>query len=484
MMTNHANSTTQAMALDAACRLDFETFAERVFRFLDPGTPYHVNWHTKSIHWHLDLIRQQTINRLIIAQPPRTGKSIAASIAFPAFVHGHDPNKRIICASYSQELATKLHNDYRKIMESRWYKRLFPRTRISPRKDTNSYTELTDGGTRIATSVGGVLTGLGADIIVVDDPLKASDAYSDAKRNAVNDWYGSTLYSRLNDKKSGAIVVVSQRLHLDDLIGHLQCGRQDWERLILPAIAQEDMKIDVGDYLYHLYRRGEVLNPARETLAMLEELRTLMGSDMFSAQYLQAPVPPGGNMFKRAWVKRYDQIPMSEDGDEILQSWDTASKDGPANDWSVCTTFLKRAGLYYLIDCFRARLEYPQLRTKAIQLAWQHGPRLVIVEDTGVGTALVAELRNSGINVWPNRPEKGKEARAAVQAATFEGGRVYLPNKAPWLEELEAELFAFPGGRHDDQVELDLPSAGARSEGNDNENSLYPHVGLDRSSWG
>ena len=105
---------------------------------------------------------------------------------------------------------------------------------------------------------------------------------------------------------------------------------------------------------------------------------------------------------------------------------------------------------------------------------------LVIVEDFGVGTALVAELRNSGINVWPDHPEKGKKARAAVQAATFEGGRVYLPNKAPWLDELEAELFAFPGGRHDDQVELDLPSAGVRAERNDHENIHLPRVGLDR----
>lgn len=446
-----ARARNEPRLLEAILRGNFEMFGRKVFNHLNPGTEFQPNWHIKSIYWHLDQIRIATFNRLIITMPPRSGKSIAASVALPAFIHGHDPSRHIICVSYAQELATKLHNDYRSAIRSEWYRRLFPK--VSPRKENESRIELTGGGTRIATSVGGVLTGLGADVIIIDDPLKASDAYSEPSRTALNDWYGGSLVSRLNQKTKGAIVIVSQRLHMDDLIGHVRSRDRSWEFLQLPAIASEDRRISIGDDLYHLYQKGEVLHPEREPLKELERLRRDIGSDAFAAQYLQEPVPPGGNMFKRSWVKRYRHDPLQEPGDEILQSWDTASKDGPQNDWSVCTTWLRRGGIYYLLDVFRDRVDYPTLRTRALALGRKHSPRMILIEECGVGAALVTELRRKGMNVRPVKPNTSKEARASVQASKFEGGRVYFPDSAPWLEELEGELFAFPGGRHDDQVD-------------------------------
>jgi predicted phage terminase large subunit-like protein len=447
-------SVDERRVLDAITRQDFETFAKRAFRELHGGQSLTDNWHVRSICWHLEQIRIATINKLIIAMPPRSLKSFLASVAFPAFVHGHDPGRKIICASYAQALSTKHHNDYRTLLKSPFYREIFRGTRVSPEKDTEGETVLTAGGMRLATSVGGTLTGRGGDIVILDDPLKADDAMSETRRRAAIEWYSTTLVSRLNDKRTGAIIIISQRLHMDDLIGFvLSNSRAGWEVLELPAIAQRDYRVSIGDDLYRLYRKDDVLQPGREPLEVLEQLRTTMGSDAFSAQYLQEPVPPGGNMFKRDWVLRYDNVTASEPRDEIIQSWDTAQKDGPSNDWSVCTTFLKRGGLFFLLDCFRKRLDYPDLRASAISLASRHQPKMVIVEDTGVGTALIAELRRAGINVRPSRPEKGKETRAAVQTAVFEGGRVYLPKKAPWLDELEAELFAFPGSRHDDQVD-------------------------------
>jgi len=444
---------TDRDVLDIVCRRDFESFGALVFDHLNPGTIYLPNWHTKSLHYHLGDVGRGTYNRLIVAMPPRSGKSIAASVALPAFIHGHHPARRVICVSYAQELAVKLQNDYRKVLDSTWYRRMFPRTRIARRKDTESYVELTAGGTRVATSTGGTLTGLGADIIIIDDPLKASDAFSDAKRQSVNEWFGSSLLSRLDDKKAGAIIVVSQRLHMDDLIGNLLSTSTGWERLVLPAIASWNQKIWTGDNQFHWYRKGEVLHPERETAEMLENLRRNMGSDLFAAQYLQRPVPPGGNMFKRKWVLRYDHMPRPEPGDEILQSWDTASKEGLANDWSVCTTWLKRGGLFYLLDVFRERVDYPKLRSAAIRLAEQHRPRFVMIEDASVGTALISDLRRSGLNVRAIPARESKQVRAAVEAAKFEGGRVYFPNRAPWLRDFEDELFAFPGGKYDDQVD-------------------------------
>jgi predicted phage terminase large subunit-like protein len=442
-----------ARLLDAASRQDFEVFIQRAYRELHGGQTLTWNWHIQSIAWYLEQIRKGCFPRLIIAMPPRSLKSIIASVAFPAFVHGHDPTKKIICVSYAQSLAAKHQRDYRNLLRSRFYQSVFPDARVSPEKDTESEVTLTAGGNRLATSVGGTLTGRGGDMIILDDPLKADDAMSETKRQAANDWFSGTLLSRLNDKQTGAIVIISQRLHMYDLIGYVRDTSKGWEILELPAIAERDMRVDIGDDLYHIYKKDDVLQPLREPRSTLDDLRRQMGSDAFQAQYQQTPVPPGGNMFKRAWVKRYSAPPAWQDGDRILQSWDTASKDGPANDWSVCTTFFKHGGLYYLIDCFRERMDYPRLKAKAIELAIHHDPDLVIVEDAGVGTALISELRRAGIKTYENRPDKGKEARAAVEAAKFEGGLVYFPEKQSWLDELEGELFAFPGSRHDDQVD-------------------------------
>jgi predicted phage terminase large subunit-like protein len=337
------------------------------------------------------------------------------------------------------------------VVRSQWYRELFPLTRIS--RDSENETVLKNFGGRMATSIGGVLTGRGADIILIDDPLKASDAASAPRREAVKDWYRATLISRLNDKTNGAIVIVTQRLHLDDLVGYVLSTGEKWEVLELPAIAGPDQRIRIGDNRWHWFREGEVLQAEREPHWVLQNLQRELGSEAFSAQYLQQPVPPGGNMFRRNWVLRYERLPRRDKGDIVLQSWDTASKNGPANDWSVCSTWLRKGGHHYLVDLFRERLDYPALRSRAMALAKQYRPTMVVIEDAGVGPALIAELRQSGINVVANRPELAKEARAAVQAATFEGGRVHFPVRAPWLSTLEAELFAFPGSRHDDQVD-------------------------------
>lgn len=439
--------------LDIILRRDFESFVMKVFQHLNPGTVFLNNWHFKAVAYHLGEIAKGTYNRLIIAMPPRAGKSIAASVALPAFIHGHDPTQRIICVSYGQELSAKFQNDYRRIITSKWYKRLFPKTRIHPRKDTESLIELVDGGSRAATSVGGTLTGLGADLIIIDDPLKAADAASEAARLKVNDWYGSTLISRLNDKQSGAVVIVSQRLHVDDLIGHVTAAGGRWERLTLQAIATRDQGIFVGDNIRHIHRKGVLLHPEREPGSVLDDMVRELGEAKFSAQYLQEPVAPGGNMFRREWLRRFEEPLRLRDGDIITQSWDTASKTAISNDWSVCVTILKREETYYVIDVFRKRVDFPELRQTAIALSKRYNPRMVLVEDAGVGPALVTDLRRAGINTKAIKSSNSKVARADIETAKFEGGRVLLPTKAPWLTEFEAELLAFPGGRHDDQVD-------------------------------
>jgi predicted phage terminase large subunit-like protein len=438
--------------LNAALRNDFTAFAERCFLMLNPGATYLPNWHIQALAYHLELVFRGEIRRLIVNMPPRSAKSLLCSVAFPAFVLGHDPRKRIIVASYGAELAIKLGNDCRTILQSAWYHRLFPRTRVSRIKNTEAEVMTTLHGFRMATSVGGTLTGRGGDLIIIDDPLKPQDAYSDSARESVNDWYTTTVPSRLDDKRTGAIVIVMQRLHPDDLTGTL-LKSGEWTVLNLPAIAEQDAQILIADELYHTRKAGDPLHAEREPISVLDALRAELGADIFQAQYLQNPVAPGGNMIKRAWVRRHENPPVRTSSTHILQSYDTASKGGDGNDWSVCSTWQVHGGDYHLVDLWRERCDYPTLKARAIAHAQAQRPTKILIEDTGVGIALVPELRNCGFPAIAVPVEHNKQTRMSVQSAKFESGHVFFPQSAPWLETLEEELFAFPRSRHDDIVD-------------------------------
>ena len=201
-------------------RRDFTWFAARCFEELNPQTNLAMNWHLEIIAAKLVEVRRGKIRRLIINLPPRHLKSLMASVAFPAWCLGHDPSAQILCVSYAQDLADKLARDCRSIMMSPWYRRIF-RTCLAPHRQAVEEFITARQGYRLATSTGGMLTGRGADIILIDDPLKPDEALSDAQRKTANDWFSHTLYSRLNDKRSGAIVIIMQRLHEDDLVGHV-----------------------------------------------------------------------------------------------------------------------------------------------------------------------------------------------------------------------------------------------------------------------
>jgi predicted phage terminase large subunit-like protein len=439
--------------VQALLRHDLRAFVHKVFVSLTLGQTYVRSWHIDAIVYQLERIRRGEIRRLIINMPPRSLKSITASVAFPAFLLGHDPTRRIICVSYSGDLAKKHSNDFRAILESPWYRETFPDTRIGHYKNTETEIELTARGIRLATSVGGTLTGRGGDTIIIDDPLKPDDAYSESRRTAANQWFANTLLSRLDDKRTGAIVVVMQRVHLDDLTGYLLGQSDEWELLSLPAIAYADETIPIGLHQSYSRKAGEALS-VREPLATLEAIKLEIGGDAFSAQYQQTPVPPGGMMIKREWIQRYSDLPPRSEQRYILQSWDTASKGGPDNDWSVCTTWIVAKGQrWYLADVARFRADYPTLKAEVIRAAKRWKPRKVLVEDKGTGTSLVQELKRHIPGIIAVEPEGDKISRMAVASAKIEAGQVFLPKKVAWLADLEAELFAFPGSRHDDQCD-------------------------------
>jgi predicted phage terminase large subunit-like protein len=311
------------------------------------------------------------------------------------------------------------------------------------------------GGGRLATSIGGTLTGRGGDIIIIDDPIKPEEAMSDTTRNSVNEWFHSTLASRLNDKKRGSIITVMQRLHQYDLAG-LLIESGEWDELSLSAIAT-DVAIPLTRGRVHCRRAGEALHPAREPSEELMRIKRSVGSVIFAAQYQQQPVPAEGNMIRAEWLKSYAEPLDRSGGGQVVQSWDTASKEGLLNDWSVCITAWVRRRQVSIINVWRRKVAFPELKKAAIANARNYNARSLLIEDQASGTQLLQSLRNEeprGVP-WPiaRKPEADKRTRLAGVSAMIQAGRVLLPPDAPWLAEFKQELLAFPSCRHDDQVD-------------------------------
>jgi predicted phage terminase large subunit-like protein len=441
----------------AILRNDFSTFVHRSFRELNPSVQFMPTWHNELIASKLGACLRGEIKRLIINVPPRSLKSLQAAVAFPAFVLGHNPSAQIICASYGQDLANKHSFDCRNLMSSAWYRALFPNTRLSPQKQSLQEFVTTQNGFRLSTSVGGVLTGRGADIIIIDDPLKPDEAVSETQRNAANEWYDHTLYSRLNDKRTGCIIIIMQRLHEDDLVGHV-LEQEEWEHVRLPAIAEEEETHVIHSFFgtRTVHRGvGEALHPEREPLAVLQHIRRTIGEYNFAGQYQQQPAPLGGGLVKAEWFKFYTSGEQPAKFEIVFQSWDTANKCTELSDYSVCTTWGLRKNKLYLLNVYRQRLEFPELKRAIVSLAQQFRASNIIIEDKASGTSLIQDLIRDGIS-GITRYEPGtmdKVMRLQSVSSTIENGFVYLPQDAGWLAEYLHELTTVPGSKHDDQAD-------------------------------
>jgi predicted phage terminase large subunit-like protein len=438
--------------LDAVLRRDFLSFLIRAFPHINGGADLIPNWHMDAIAQQLNRVRNGACKRLLVTLPPRHLKSIMISVAWVAWQLGKNPTLNFVCVSYSNELSAKHARDCRAIMQAAWYRHLFPRTSIAASRSAVHDFETTAGGGRLATSVGGTLTGRGGDIIIIDDPIKPDEAMSDTTRDAVNDWFHTTLASRLNDKKNGAIITVMQRLHQYDLAGMLiESG--EWDELSLAAIATDDAVIPLTRGRFHSRKAGDVLHPARDSRPELLRIQRSVGSVIFAAQYQQQPVPSQGNMVRADWLRTYEQA----GGGRIVMSLDTASKDGLLNDWSVCIIASVQAKRVSILDVWRRRVEFPDLKKEAIRLARQHHASVMLVEDQASGTQLIQTLRSETPHGVPHpigrRPEADKKTRLAGVSAMIEAGQLLLPKEAPWLAGFKQELLAFPSSRHDDQVD-------------------------------
>jgi predicted phage terminase large subunit-like protein len=441
--------------LDEICRRDFLSFLTRAFPSINGGADLDPNWHLDAIAHELERVRDGTCKRLIVMLPPRNLKSIAISVAWVAWRLGSDPSLSFVCVSYSNELSGKHARDCRAIMQSGWYKRLFPGTVLAGARSAAHDFETTAGGGRLATSTGGTLTGRGGDIIIIDDPIKPEEAMSDTTRDSVNEWFHTTLASRLNDKRRGAIITVMQRLHQYDLCG-LLIESGEWDKLALPAIATETSVIPLTRGRTYVRQADEALHASREPLEALLRVKATVGSIIFAAQYQQQPVPAAGNMIRAGWLRSYDALDRSSGG-RVVQSWDTASKDGVLNDWSVCITALVRRREVFIIDVWRRRVAFPDLKKAAISNARQFEARVMLIEDHASGTQLIQTLRNEQPRGVPapvaRKTEADKTTRLAGVSAMIEAGLLHLPREAPWLAEFKSELLGFPSSRYKDQVD-------------------------------
>jgi predicted phage terminase large subunit-like protein len=440
----------------ALCQQVFTAFLRKAWPTITGGDTLKWNWHLDAIAYRLERVQSQETRRSLINLPPRNGKSKTISVIWIAWMLGRDPTLNFVCVSYSNELSGKMARDCRAIMESHWYKELFPGTVISRNRSASYDFETTRGGGRLATSVTGTLTGRGGDIIVLDDVIKPEEAHSDTTRNAVNDWYRSTLASRLNDKKTGAIVCVMQRLHENDLSGML-LEDGGWDHLALPAIAKEDSEIPLTKGKVYFRRKDEVLHADREPLKTLEEQREATGSHVFEAQYQQEPMPAEGNLYKADWLKTFAGDPVGDRLGEIIQSWDCAIKTGIANDYSVCITACIIRDEIHVVNIWRGKVEFPVLQAKAIELARLHNADTLIIEDKASGQQLVQALRSLQARGVPRpiaiNPELDKYSRAAGVSSMVEAGQLFLLKDAHWLTDFKKEFLAFPNARHDDQVD-------------------------------
>lgn len=441
-------------ALRALMAADFSTFAMRAMLEIEPNLDLEWNWHHDLICDRLVRLWTGDIQRLLICVPPRSLKSLLCSVLFPAWVLGRDPAQSVMCVSYAQSLSEGFARQCRQLMESPLYNSVFD---TSIRRERRAVADFwtTGGGKRIATSVGGTLTGRGGDLIILDDPMKPEDANSEVGRRNVINWFGDTLVSRPNSKKKLRMLVIMQRLHEQDLAAEL-IDRGGWEVLSLPAIAAHDEEhrysTITGPRTFRR-RAGEALHPAREPIEILEQLRADMGAMTFNAQYLQSPVPAGGNLIKRAWLQTYDHVDRAK-LERVVISWDTALTINAGSDYSAGTVWGTTRDDYYLLDLIHAKLEFPDLRRAAIAAAERWKPAAILIEDKGSGASLGQDLIAGGVRgIQMLTPIRDKASRAAGAALLIEQGRMWLPGFAPWLETYTAELCGFPAGRHDDIVD-------------------------------
>lgn len=418
---------------------------------------YQDNWHISFICEEMQRAAERVFSNqpkeydLIINVPPGSSKSTICTIMFPAWVWTRKAAARILSGSYSAELSTQHAVKSRDILKSTKFQELFPGL-IKFKKDMDGKTayENTDKGSRHITSPGGTATGKHAHFIIIDDPLNPEDSFSDVERKKATRWVDKTLSSRKVNKRVSLTILIMQRLAEDDPTGHLLEKKGKPVRNICLPSEITDLDNVKPKEMEAFYIDG-LLDPIRLDRVVLAEAREDLGPIDYAGQHLQSPQAAEGNIFKREYWRYYEELPAGRPI-RITQSWDTAQKAKTINDFNVCTTWAQYPTGHYLIDLWKGKCEYPELKSTAKLKNSEHHPHAVLVEDKVSGTVLIQELKkDTTIPVVGIQVETDKIARAMACTPTLAAGNVYLPLKASWTAALVDHAAAFPGVKNDDE---------------------------------
>lgn len=440
---------TDQQTLTALYRTKIIAFAERAMTVLEPGTKLETSWHHRAICYKLELASQGPNRRLVINQPPKTLKTHLVSVAFVAWLLMHEPALKIAIISYDDTLASKQLRAVRQIMKDPWYQALAPHTQVKPEKDTEYLFETTAGGECRALSVQGGITGLGFDYIIMDDPMKASNGYSDAERARLEEHYKSAIANRWRNPAKGVLIVVMQRLHVDDFTKFILKAAGNAVHLSIPAIAPEDLVFELGDGKTHLFKKGDLLEPERLSQAFLDEMRALQGSAHFEAQYLQDPQASGGRIIKSEW---FCYFKTARKADFTVISIDPAfTKDG--GDYSAALVVNLVDDDIEITHAEQGQFDYPGLIHWFKKMDKEWSPDVFLVEAIGAGMGLPHYMRQAEIDhltFIDTHKGRSKTERMEIASPFIEAGHLWLPEKADWLPLLRKTLMDFPYGLSND----------------------------------
>jgi predicted phage terminase large subunit-like protein len=457
-----------APAIEAElCGRSLSEFVARAWPIIEPGTEYLSNWHIDLICEYLTAVARRDIKRLAIMIPPRYMKSTLVSVMWPCWIWTHEPAARFLFASHSDRLSTKHSLDRRAIISSPWYQeRWGDKVTLAP--DNNQKTEYTDTATGVmrAMSVGAGVTGLGGNYLVPDDLVSSMHGDSEAYREAANTFFDRSFYGRLDDKKNGVVVVIMQRLHTQDLIGHIQatCAKDGWTFLKIPAEAEKDETIVFPISGRVIERKeGDLLWPEREGPAELAAERERLGSYGYSAQYQQNPVPREGALAQRSWFKIVPAAPAGIK--QLIRYWDLAATEPkPSKDPDYTASCLGGMldGVFYILHMTNDRMspmhvqelvkQCAQLDTEYASSTKSHVATWMEQEPGSGGPNTIdnyARMVLPGYDFHGNRATGNKFERGAAFLAAAEAGNVCLV-AAPWNEPFLDEMAVLGVGAHED----------------------------------
>lgn len=446
-----------------AAQNDLATYTRLAWPELEPGRDLVWNWHMDAICDHLTAVSYGQITNLLISICPRTLKSTLCGVAWPTWTWAQPltpgtlrgPHVRFLTGSHSDGLAKRDALRSRRVMESTWYRGGYGHFEFTSDQNTKGRYENDKLGSRLTFGVKTGVTGEGGDILMVDDPHVAVEGmYSKAERETVLDTWDQQIANRVNDPKNSARVIIMQRLHVSDLIGHVK-EQMKCEILELPT--EYDRKYHRVTGLGWTDPReedGKLLFPQRMTQEWVDAERKRLGAYGFAAQHGQRPVPFGGKIINVEAIGRFSHK-AKYSYVFIGTFWDTAQKAADLNNpWAGGAIGYTEDGKIHILEVVRKRMGYPEGKQRVFDFHAKWQGAAIVVEDKSSGSSLVQEGQQVGLPMVPFQPEGDKVMRAAVESPTVEAGQVLVPDEGPWVGDFLAECAGFPDHETADQVDM------------------------------